>query len=66
MYYNECPICGATLDPGEQCGCEQVENKKGFPECDSFLGKRKGNEAQEAFPAGNATVAEFALTMQKG
>ncbi|MCU7380469.1 hypothetical protein OBO34_19335 [Clostridiales Family XIII bacterium ASD5510] len=21
-YYNVCPICGATLDPGEHCDCE--------------------------------------------
>ena len=22
-YYNECPHCGACLDPGERCDCEQ-------------------------------------------
>lgn len=22
MYYNSCPICGANLDPGEVCDCE--------------------------------------------
>lgn len=22
MYYNECPYCGANLDPGERCECE--------------------------------------------
>lgn len=21
-YFHECPICGATLDPGEECYCE--------------------------------------------
>ena len=21
MYYKECEHCGATLDPGEHCGC---------------------------------------------
>lgn len=21
-YYNECPNCGAHLDPGERCDCE--------------------------------------------
>ena len=21
MFYNECPICGASLDPGEKCDC---------------------------------------------
>lgn len=27
MYYNECPHCGAHLDPGEPCDCE-FERKK--------------------------------------
>jgi len=22
-YYNECPNCGAHLDPGEKCDCEK-------------------------------------------
>lgn len=22
-YYRECPVCGAHLDPGEQCDCER-------------------------------------------
>lgn len=21
MFYKECPICGASLDPGEKCDC---------------------------------------------
>lgn len=24
-YYNECPLCGATLDPGERCDCQDEE-----------------------------------------
>lgn len=28
MYYNECPKCGAYLDPGEKCeDCIDKENK---------------------------------------
>lgn len=23
MYYHECPNCGAYLDPGERCDCEE-------------------------------------------
>lgn len=23
MYYRECQLCGAYLDPGERCDCEQ-------------------------------------------
>ena len=27
MYYNECPNCGATLDPGEKCDCLLEQNE---------------------------------------
>ena len=23
MFYKECPICGASLDPGEKCDCTE-------------------------------------------
>lgn len=30
MYYNSCPLCGANLDPGESCDCqEQTETVEG-------------------------------------
>lgn len=25
-YYHTCPMCGATLDPGETCDCSQVQS----------------------------------------
>lgn len=25
MYYHVCPHCGAALDPGEHCDCEQTK-----------------------------------------
>lgn len=28
MYYNECEKCGAHLDPGEKCDCEEKEDEK--------------------------------------
>ncbi len=28
-YYNECPICGANLDPGEVCYCLEEHKKRG-------------------------------------
>ena len=28
MYYNECPLCGANLDPGESCDCQDSKKKK--------------------------------------
>ncbi len=28
MYYNECPQCGAYLDPGERCDCEEERQKQ--------------------------------------
>ena len=24
-YYRKCPLCGATLDPGERCDCQDKE-----------------------------------------
>lgn len=28
MYYNECPYCGAHLDPCEPCDCEIARKKR--------------------------------------
>ena len=28
MYYRECQLCGAYLDPGERCDCEQERKKQ--------------------------------------
>ena len=25
-YYHTCPNCGANLDPGERCDCEEEQN----------------------------------------
>lgn len=25
-YYRTCPNCGAALDPGERCDCEDIKN----------------------------------------
>ena len=25
-YYRTCPLCGAHLDPGESCGCQEAKN----------------------------------------
>lgn len=27
-YFRECPKCGAHLDPGESCDCENLEKEK--------------------------------------
>ena len=27
-YYKECPFCGANLDPGEKCQCQEQESKQ--------------------------------------
>ena len=26
-YYKTCPWCGASLDPGERCSCQDEENR---------------------------------------
>ncbi len=28
MYYNECQLCGAYLDPGEHCDCEEERQRQ--------------------------------------
>ena len=28
MYYHTCPHCGANLDPGERCDCQDSMKKK--------------------------------------
>lgn len=28
MYYHTCKICGANLDPGEQCTCTREKKSK--------------------------------------
>ena len=28
MYYRECPLCGANLDPGEKCDCQDAKKKR--------------------------------------
>ena len=27
-YYNVCPDCGASLDPGEKCDCQEESEEK--------------------------------------
>ena len=36
MYYNECTICGAHLDPGEPCDC-QDEKEQTMRNIEKFL-----------------------------
>jgi hypothetical protein len=37
-YYNECPVCHSTLDPGETCDCQ-----KDKPNLDPQIKKSAGN-----------------------
>lgn len=30
-YYNECPYCGSSLDPGEQCTCRSEKHSERRP-----------------------------------
>lgn len=27
-YYNVCPFCGSSLDPGEKCGCREEADRR--------------------------------------
>ena len=40
-FYDVCPLCGATLDPSEQCNCEKEKEEKSDDE--SNEGKKKAN-----------------------
>lgn len=31
-YYNTCSMCGANLDPGEPCDCQQKEKERASKE----------------------------------
>jgi len=28
MYYNRCDMCGANLDPGERCDCQEQKTRQ--------------------------------------
>ncbi|WP_312426358.1 hypothetical protein [Lacrimispora sp.] len=42
-YYRKCPSCGANLDPGESCWCQEEETDSGYigigPEMGIFVRK---------------------------
>lgn len=50
-YYRICPICKATLDPGEHCTCE--EEKAKAQECYSKYLKQESKAGQLAFAFSN-------------
>lgn len=27
-FYRECPRCGCSLDPGEKCDCQEIDEQK--------------------------------------
>lgn len=35
-YFNKCPRCGANLDPGERCTCNEEKQKKERKKPDLF------------------------------
>lgn len=46
MYYNECPQCGACLDPGEHCDCEE-ERQRQTQRIMSMIRENKNNNQYE-------------------
>lgn len=49
-YFDTCPLCGATLDPGETCDCQRVrqEEKKSREEAEDI---RKAGTHLQVVPA---------------
>lgn len=42
MYYKVCPDCGAHLDPGERCDCQNEEKAARCCEHQTAKGKARG------------------------
>ena len=49
MYYRPCPTCGANLDPGERCDCQDKE--KAAP----VLEHRDGPKVENGLPTNIST-----------
>lgn len=48
MLYHECPICGASLDPGETCDiCRSREEKEKAPEQIAQAAERDDKHADD-------------------
>lgn len=49
-YYDICPYCKATLDPGERCDCQSEKiQKQGY--ADQLSGRKKTRQVAVAFGA---------------
>ena len=48
-YWNECPNCGAALDPGERCDCER-ENAAGV---DSLMERMNARQIATLYGCAN-------------
>ena len=40
-YYWTCPYCGANLDPGEKCDCDEARKDRGEQETDPDKKKKE-------------------------
>ena len=38
-YYKPCPLCGAALDPGERCDCQDKETAPDAANIESGIGE---------------------------
>lgn len=55
MYYNICPNCGASLDPGEKCNCKggRVKDSR-YPDATVIRKKQKSStDCPAAYRGGN-------------
>ncbi len=43
MYYNQCPCCGANLDPGEKCDCFGSEQKERAVTCEEVTAQMQNS-----------------------
>ena len=50
MIYRTCPLCGANLDPGERCDCEDIWMKVELPphaEAGTQIERKESKTCQE-------------------
>lgn len=81
MMYEICPLCGATLDFGEKCGCEEEKRKEPFRDSENgsyqkaiskklrlnyIMKPEKSQAPEEKYNAEKAVEAQRALCDKYG
>ena len=60
MYFRECLLCGAHLDPGERCDCQETE-KEAAPAATGTTSRKWMQTQSTSLPAGSQGHREATL-----